>query len=146
MHANKKPSAATPPSAALTASRTDATDAAARPPAPMSAPAQAACVNKFSFPTPRHYDLPATLASGQVFRWRPVGDAWEGILSGHHFRLRQTPTDLTAELLRPCPPATAPDLLRHFLQLDADLPAILATFPDDPPMRAAVAEIGRAHV
>ena len=139
MHANRKPSAATPPSAALTASRTDATDAAVRAPSPMRAPAPDSRANDFSFPIPRDYDLPATLASGQAFRWRPVGDAWEGIISGHHFRLRQTPTDISAELLGACGPATAPDLLRHFLQLDADLPAILATFPDDPPMRAAVA-------
>ncbi len=105
----------------------------------MRAPARDSRENNFSFPIPRDYDLPATLASGQAFRWRPVGDAWEGIISGHHFRLRQTPTDISAELLGACGPATTPDLLRHFLQLDADLPAILATFPDDPPMRAAVA-------
>lgn len=91
-----------------------------------------------SFPV-RDYDLAATLGSGQAFRWRQVGHAWEGILSGHHFRLRQTPTDISAELLGACRPHPAPDLLRHFLQLDADLPHILATFPDDEPMRAAVA-------
>ncbi len=91
-----------------------------------------------SFPV-RDYDLAATLGSGQAFRWRQVGHAWEGILSGHHFRLHQTPTDISAELLGACRTHPAPDLLRHFLQLDADLPDILATFPDDEPMRAAVA-------
>ncbi len=91
-----------------------------------------------SFPV-RDYDLAATLGSGQAFRWRQVDHAWEGILSGHHFRLRQTPTDISAELLGACRTHPAPDLLRQFLQLDADLPHILATFPDDEPMRAAVA-------
>ena len=102
-----------------------------------------------SFPV-RDYDLAATLGSGQAFRWRQVGDAWEGIISGHHFRLRQTPTAITAELLGSTSTTTTPDpahasritqhaLLRGFLQLDTDLPAILATFPDDEPMRASVA-------
>ncbi|MEQ1854565.1 MAG: DNA glycosylase [Chthoniobacteraceae bacterium] len=100
-----------------------------------------------SFPV-RDYDLAATLGSGQAFRWRQVGDAWEGIISGHHFRLRQTPTAITAELLGSTSKPTTPDSThasrithhaRHFLQLDTDLPAILATFPDDEPMRASVA-------
>ncbi|MBI5801353.1 MAG: DNA-3-methyladenine glycosylase 2 family protein [Verrucomicrobia bacterium] len=104
-----------------------------------------------SFPV-RDYDLAATLGSGQAFRWRLVGDAWEGIISGHHFRLRQTPAAITAELLGSTSTPATPELthgtrntehasalLRHLLQLDADLPAILATFPDDKPMRAAVA-------
>ncbi len=88
-----------------------------------------------SFPV-RDYDLAATLGSGQAFRWRPVGDAWEGIVAGRWLRLRQVGDHLHVE-------TTAPQAdwhwLRHFLQLDAELPAILASFPDDPPMRAAVA-------
>ena len=104
-------------------------------------------VTQVSFPV-RDYDLAATLGSGQAFRWRQVGDAWEGIINGHHFRLRQTPTVITAELLGSCSTPATPDLThasrithhaRHFLQLDTDLPAILATFPDDEPMRASVA-------
>ncbi len=100
-----------------------------------------------SFPG-RDYDLAATLSSGQAFRWRQVGDAWEGIISGHHFRLRQTPAAITAELLGASSTASTPDPTHasrithhahHFLQLDTDLPAILATFPDDEPMRASIA-------
>ncbi len=142
MPANRKPGARTPasagrvgcpqPAAATSERQRRGEDTA---PSLIRADSQATIL----FPTPADYDLPATLASGQAFRWRPVGDAWEGIISGHHFRLRQTPAALTAELLGACRTHAASDLLRHFLQLDADLPAILATFPDDPPMRAAVA-------
>ncbi|MEN9574280.1 MAG: hypothetical protein RL514_2135 [Verrucomicrobiota bacterium] len=141
MQANRKPGAPTPTSAAASSATRPAATAAD---VGVHAPSLIRADSRDSratilLPPPPDYDLPATLASGQAFRWRPVGDAWEGIISGHHFRLRQTPTDISAELLGACGTSTAPDLLRHFLQLDADLPAILATFPDDPPMRAAVA-------
>jgi N-glycosylase/DNA lyase len=92
----------------------------------------------------RDYDLAATLASGQAFRWRPMGETWEGVIAGHLFRLRQLPEGVSAELLGSTASSHAPRtthhaLLRRFLQLDVDLPAILATFPDDEPMRASVA-------
>ena len=61
-----------------------------------------------AFPV-RDYDLAATLGSGQAFRWRQVGDAWEGIISGHHFRLRQTHTTITAELLGSSSTPATPD-------------------------------------
>ncbi len=82
----------------------------------------------------RDYDLAATLASGQAFRWRQVGEAWEGIVAGRWIRLSQTDEAIRAEAAAP---QTDWRWLRDYLQLDADLPAILATFPDDPPMRAA---------
>jgi N-glycosylase/DNA lyase len=84
----------------------------------------------------KEYDLAATLASGQVFRWRRVeGDAWEGVLGNQWFRLRQSAGGVEAETL-----ATHPrwDCVRHFLGLGDDLAAIRETFPVDEPMRAAV--------
>jgi hypothetical protein len=41
-----------------------------------------------SFPV-RDYDLAATLTSGQAFRWKRCGDAWQGIISGRWVELRQ---------------------------------------------------------
>jgi len=92
----------------------------------------------------RDYDLAATLASGQAFRWRPVGEIWEGVIAGHLFRLRQLPEGISAELLGSTASSHAPRtthhaLLRNYLQLDVDLPAVLAAFPGDAPMRASVA-------
>ncbi|PAW81299.1 MAG: 8-oxoguanine DNA glycosylase [Pedosphaera sp. Tous-C6FEB] len=84
----------------------------------------------------RDYDLAATLASGQAFRWRPVGEAWEGIVAGRWVRLRQTGDELHAETVVP---QTGWEWLREFLQLAVDLAAVVATFPDDKPMRASVA-------
>ncbi|MFM8470221.1 MAG: DNA glycosylase, partial [Limisphaerales bacterium] len=92
----------------------------------------------------RDYDLAATLDSGQAFRWRAVGDAWEGVIAGHLFRLRQNSDGITAELLGSAASLHAPRtthhaLLRDYLQLDVNLAAVVATFPDDKPMRASVA-------
>ena len=83
----------------------------------------------------RNYDLAATLDSGQVFRWQPVGDEWHGVLGRHFLRLAQTGSGLRAT-------ASAPienwDFLRNFLQTEIDFASVLRAFPDDVPMRNAV--------
>ena len=84
----------------------------------------------------RDYDLSATLDSGQVFRWEPAGKAWQGVVGSHFICLTQTPAGIHAE-------ASAPvanwDWLRQFLQTEIDFPAVLKAFPEDEPMRQAVA-------
>ena len=82
------------------------------------------------------YDLAATLDSGQVFRWRQNGNSWEGIVGKHLVRLTQTRDGIRAETAAP---VTDWQWLRDFLQTETDLAAVLETFPDDEPMRAAVA-------
>ena len=84
----------------------------------------------------RDYDLAATLDSGQVFRWRQNGNSWEGIVGEHFVRLTQTPGGIRAETAAP---VADWQWLRDFLQTETDLAAVLKTFPDDEPMRAAVA-------
>jgi N-glycosylase/DNA lyase len=84
----------------------------------------------------RDYDLAATLSSGQAFRWKEIGGAWEGVVGQQWVRLRQVPEGIRAEFI------AADDQfissLAHYLQTDVDIASILATFPDDEPMRAAV--------
>ncbi|HXI68861.1 MAG TPA: DNA glycosylase [Verrucomicrobiae bacterium] len=104
----------------------------------------------------RDYDLDATLDSGQAFRWhrteergRPARefrdhageppallDSWTGIIGTHQVRLTQTPDGIHATTAAP---VENWDWLRQFLQTEIDLAAVLKTFPDDEPMRAAVA-------
>ena len=84
----------------------------------------------------RDYDLAATLDSGQVFRWRPHAGGWEGIVAGRWVRLTAGPDGLTAET---CVPQADWAWLGRWLRVEDDLAAILATFPDDPPLHAAVA-------
>jgi N-glycosylase/DNA lyase len=85
--------------------------------------------------TVRHYDLAATLSSGQAFRWRQDGGAWEGVIGSRWVRLRQNGDRISAETIA----AADWEWLRHYLQLEVRLEEILATFPEDQAMRAAVA-------
>ncbi|HYG22645.1 MAG TPA: DNA glycosylase [Verrucomicrobiae bacterium] len=81
------------------------------------------------------YDLAATLVSGQAFRWEFKDEAWNGIIDGRCVRLVNGPGTILAET---AVPVQDWHWLRHYLQLDVTLEAILQTFPDDEPMRQAV--------
>jgi N-glycosylase/DNA lyase len=82
------------------------------------------------------YDLAATLASGQAFRWRERNGAWEGVVAGRWVRLRSEESAVRATAAEAQRDWT---WLTGYLRVDEDLRAILATFPDDTPMREAVA-------
>ena len=82
------------------------------------------------------YDLAATLDSGQVFRWQQIGNSWHGVIGKHFIRLTQKENGIHAVTAARVKDWT---FLREFLQADTDLAAILKTFPDDEPMRRAVA-------
>ena len=84
----------------------------------------------------RDYDLSATLGCGQAFRWTQRDDAWEGVIGRRWVRLRCVERGIEANTAH-----TASDWqwLTDYLQTDLDLRSVLLTFPDDEPMRAAVA-------
>ena len=84
----------------------------------------------------RDYDLAATLDSGQVFRWQRHNDSWVGVVGKHWVRLTQQSNGIWAQTAAP---VADWHWLHNFLQSDVDLAAVLKTFPDDGPMRAAVA-------
>ena len=84
----------------------------------------------------RDYDLAATLSSGQAFRWKFVEGAWEGVIGRQWVRLRSCDKGIVAETAEP---VTDWAWLSHYLQVDVDLGSVLLSFPDDLPMRAAVA-------
>src|SRR5258705_7913210 len=83
----------------------------------------------------RDYDLAATLSSGQAFRWQKHGDGWEGVVGACWTRLQKTEEGLLAQTTGP---GTEWSWLRHYLQTDVDLEAIIQTFPTDEAMRASV--------
>lgn len=82
------------------------------------------------------YDLAATLSSGQAFRWRRSGSCWSGIISTRWVRLQQLADGLLAEAVEPVEDWT---WLRNYLQLDLNLQQVIASFPQDEPMQAALA-------
>jgi N-glycosylase/DNA lyase len=84
----------------------------------------------------RDYDLAATLDSGQVFRWQEQQGSWLGVVGKYRVRLTQVHDGIRAET---AVPVKDWHWLRDFLQTEVDWADILETFPDDAPMRAAVA-------
>lgn len=83
----------------------------------------------------RNYDLAATLTSGQAFRWKFVDGRWEGVIGRHWVRLHQSSCGIVAEVAEP---VADWDWLSSYLQLHVDVDAIIATFPADKAMQAAV--------
>jgi len=88
----------------------------------------------------RDYDLAATLASGQAFRWRACTDGWEGVVGQRWVTLQQVEQGIEAHMVesRAEKVASSWQWLAHYLQTDIDLSSVLLSFPDDDPMRAAV--------
>jgi N-glycosylase/DNA lyase len=84
----------------------------------------------------RDYNLAATLTSGQTFRWQWENDFWVGVIDKHWVRLRSDNNSIVAETAEP---VTRWNWLTGYLQIEKDLNAVLASFPNDEPMRAAVA-------
>ncbi len=98
------------------------------------------------------FDLAATLGCGQAFRWTRQPDGWfVGVVGKEVWRVRQEGNVVVGNvgatfLSRPGPatrdrnvaPTTDLGRIRHYLALDVSLPAVVATFPDDPVLRDAV--------
>ncbi len=82
----------------------------------------------------RDYDLAATLESGQAFRWKLVNGGWNGVIGSRWVRLRADEFSISAEAAMP---VSDWNWLEHYLQINLDLAAVMATFPDDDPMRTA---------
>ncbi len=83
----------------------------------------------------RDYDLAGTLESGQAFRWNHVDGGWNGVIQNHWVRLRADKFSISAEAAQPVADWS---WLINYLQTDLDLNAVVASFPDDEPIRAAV--------
>jgi len=82
------------------------------------------------------YDLEATLNSGQAFRWRLTERGWSGVIGGHSVCLRSLGPAILAETAHA---VSEWGWLTEYLQTDLNLDEVLRTFPDDEPMRAALA-------
>lgn len=81
------------------------------------------------------YDLEGTLTSGQAFRWQRCGPGWESVVQGRWIRLEPALGGIVASATEEVRDWSG---LADYLQVRVNLPELLRTFPDDPPMRAAV--------
>ena len=84
----------------------------------------------------RDYDLAGTLMCGQAFRWRGGAPSWSGVIGNRWVRLHRHEEGVTAETAAP---VSDWNWLIDYLQMDLDFSRVLSSFPDDEPMRAAVA-------
>lgn len=85
------------------------------------------CVERTEFRV-QPYDLAATLNSGQAFRWRTVGEGYEGVVGQRWVRLTPSSNGLWAEAMAPL---TDWDWLARYLQIGEPLETLLASFPHD---------------
>jgi len=83
-----------------------------------------------------HYDLTATLSSGQAFRWRAVAGGWVGVIGSRWVRLEADHCSIRAQTAEP---VLSWGWLTDYLQCELDLGRLIKTFPEDEPMRNAVA-------
>ena len=83
----------------------------------------------------RSFDLHTTLSSGQTFRWRSTGTGWTGVVAGRPVILR--PSDNGIEAAATVAVADW-NWLTRYLRLDDDFEAVVRSFPNDEPMRAAL--------
>ena len=84
-----------------------------------------------------NYSLAQTLPSGQAFRWRAVGGAWEGVVHGKWVRLEEASGGIKARVANE---AAAGDWnwLQSYLQVEVDIHAVIASFPTDEHLAKAV--------
>jgi N-glycosylase/DNA lyase len=98
-------------------------------------PQPALKLNETTFAAP-DYDLAATLGCGQAFRWEMRNNRWRGVVGSCSLELWQQGGTI---FVRSAAPQTNWAWLANYLQVDANLAAILDTFPKDTPMQQAVA-------
>ena len=78
-----------------------------------------------------NFDLAATLCCGQVFHWRAAGAGYVGAIGSVPVYVEQRGEDLLVT-------EGCAELANRYFALDHSLPAIYASFPRDPAMRAAL--------
>jgi N-glycosylase/DNA lyase len=80
--------------------------------------------------------LGETLQSGQAFRWRQAGDAWESVVRGRWVRLQEEAGGIRVDAMR----SESGDWgwIREYLQVNIDIHAVTASFPKDEHLSAAV--------
>jgi N-glycosylase/DNA lyase len=90
------------------------------------------------------FDLAATLDSGQVFHWDPLGPGFVGTIGGRAVYVEQRGADLEVRHGKTPPPApkayaALPEVVTHYFALDHPLAEICASLPNDPAMQTAAA-------
>ena len=87
------------------------------------------------------FSLKYTLESGQSFRWTRVDDAYYGVVKGRIFKIHQVGTTLCVESSATEDETTFVPFLRHYLDIDRDVPKVLAEVDNDAYMHRAIEKL-----
>ena len=84
------------------------------------------------------FNLTYTLECGQSFRWKPIDDWYYGVVDGRFLRIRQENQTLIVESSANEYANQLEAFLRHYLDLNRDLPAILQAVDIDAYIHQAI--------
>lgn len=87
------------------------------------------------------FSLKYTLESGQSFRWNRIDDAYYGVVEGRILKICQVGTTLRVESSTTEDKTTFVPFLRHYLDLDRDVPKLLAAVDNDAYMHRALEKL-----
>ena len=92
------------------------------------------------------FSLKYTLESGQSFRWNRIDDAYYGVVEGRILKISQQGTVLYVESSANEDETTFLAYLRHYLDLERDVPKLLAEVDNDAYMHRTIQTLWGMHI
>ena len=92
------------------------------------------------------FSLKYTLESGQSFRWNKIDDAYYGVVEGRILKISQQGTTLHIQSSTREDEATFLPYLRHYLDLERDVPKLLVEVGNDAYIRRAIQTLWGMHI
>ena len=92
------------------------------------------------------FSLKYTLESGQSFRWNRIGDAYYGVVEGRILKISQQGITLHVESSTNENETTFIPYLRHYLDLERDVPQLLAKVDNDAYIHRTIQTLWGMHI
>ena len=92
------------------------------------------------------FSLKYTLESGQSFRWNRIDDVYYGVVVGRILKISQQGTTLHVESPTNEDETTFVPYLRHYLDLERDVPKLLAAVDNDAYIHRAIQTLWGMHI
>ena len=94
----------------------------------------------------KDFSLKYTLESGQSFRWNKIGEAYYGVVEGRILKISQQGSTLSVESSINEDEATFVPYLRHYLDLERDVPKLLAEVTKDAYIHRTIQKLWGMHI
>lgn len=92
------------------------------------------------------FSLKYTLESGQSFRWNRIGDAYYGVVEGRILKISQQGSTLSVESSTNEDETTFVPYLRRYLDLERDVPKLLAEVNKDAYIHRTIQKLWGMHI